>query len=248
MVTAVATRNTEAVNVLTDRVKQRLAALRAAEVHISSVRSRLVTESWKRTEGENLHIRRAKLFRDMLEGIDIAIRDGELIVGAQSRYVRGASPPVDFSPFPSIQAAEKPEGNSPLVEAVLTEEDRNILLEDAEYWKGKSPGEMIMARMKELVIPELEDYHEAHVFHFTCERPGQARVLGGMFIEKGFNGILEDIKKEIEKIDPRVSGDLQKYEFLKAGAICCRAMIDFAGRYATLAREMADRERDPVRR
>jgi pyruvate formate-lyase/glycerol dehydratase family glycyl radical enzyme len=248
MVTAVAARDTEAVNVLTDRVKQRLAALRAAEVHISSVRSRLVTDSWKKTEGENLHIRRAKLFRDMLEGIDIAIRDGELIVGAQSRYVRGASPPVDFSPSPSIQAAAKPQGNSPLVEAVLTEEDRDILLEDAEYWTGKSPGEMIMARMKELVIPELEDYHEAHVFHFTCERPGQARMLSGVFIEKGFKGILQDIEDEIRNTDVRLSGDLQKYEFLKAGAISCQAMIAFAGRYAALAREMAERESDPVRK
>jgi pyruvate formate-lyase/glycerol dehydratase family glycyl radical enzyme len=240
-----------AVNVLTERVKNRLDELRASKVHISAVRSRLVTESWKETEGDNLDIRRAKLFKKMLEGNDIAIREGELIVGVQTRHIRGASPCVDFSPYPSIQAAEKPEGNSPVVEAVLSEEDRRILLEDAEYWKGKSPGEMIMKSMKEIVLPELEDYHDAHVFHFSCERGGQSRMLAGLeasFITKGFNGILEDIREEMKNTDLSVDGGLKKYEFLTAGAICCEAIIDFSHRYAKLARELAASESDSVRK
>ncbi len=69
----------------------------AAE-HICSERSRIVTESWKRTEDEPLDIRRAKLFRDVMRENPIAIRDDELIVGCQSKYLLGASPFVDYSP------------------------------------------------------------------------------------------------------------------------------------------------------
>jgi pyruvate formate-lyase/glycerol dehydratase family glycyl radical enzyme len=236
------------VNVMTERVKKRLDELRAAQVHICSKRSRLVTESWKETEGENLDLRRAKLVKKMLEGIDISIREGELIVGSQTKYVRGASPCVDFSPGPSFQAAEKPEGNSPLVEAVLSEEDRTILLEDAEYWKGHSPGEMIAKMMQEIVLPELLDYYDAHIFNFPIERSGQARILNGIFIEKGFNGILKDIKDEMANLNMSSEDSLKKYEFLMAGAICCQAIIDFSHRYAELARQLAASEKDATRK
>jgi hypothetical protein len=50
----------------TDRVIRRKEEYLAAIPHVDSLRSRLVTESWKETEGEPLHIRRAKLFHRIL--------------------------------------------------------------------------------------------------------------------------------------------------------------------------------------
>ena len=48
------------------------------------------TESMKETEGQPLIIRRAKAFKHVLQNITPVIREGELIVGNQTRYVRGA--------------------------------------------------------------------------------------------------------------------------------------------------------------
>ena len=85
------------VNILTDRVKRLKKRCDEAISHVCSERSRLITESWKETEGEPLDIRRAKLFRRVLQGISIVIRDDELLVGSQTKYVRGASPALDWS-------------------------------------------------------------------------------------------------------------------------------------------------------
>ena len=52
---------------LTDRVKRRKDEYLEAIPHLASERSRLVTESWKQTEGEPLDIRRAKLFNKIME-------------------------------------------------------------------------------------------------------------------------------------------------------------------------------------
>jgi pyruvate formate-lyase/glycerol dehydratase family glycyl radical enzyme len=239
------------VNVLTERVKRRMNEFREAKVHICSERSRLVTESWKETEGEPLVIRRAKLLQKMLEGLSVVIRDGELIVGSQTKYVRGASPPIDYSPGPSLEAiyAEEPTANSPMVAAVLSEEDRKRLLEDVEYWKGKTPGEQVKKRVQEIVIENVDDYQEANIFLFKFERPTSARVLdGGKIITKGLKGILGDIREEIKNLDFYDNTSLKKYEFLKAGIISCEAVINFAHRYAKLARELAEKESDPVRK
>lgn len=139
----VAVEEIEKVKVLTDRVKMRKDELLSAQLHICSERSRLVTESWKETEGQPVVLRRAKLFQKILQGLNISIREGELIVGSQSKHIRGASPCIDFCSTVAKEAVEKPRGNSEEVLALLSEEDKIQLLKDAEYWKGKSPGEII---------------------------------------------------------------------------------------------------------
>jgi pyruvate formate-lyase/glycerol dehydratase family glycyl radical enzyme len=237
-------------NVLTDRVKKRKDAVQAAQLHVCSERSRLVTESWKETEGQPLRIRRAKLFQHMLQGLSIGIRDGELIVGAQSKYIRGASPCIDFNPAAAFEAVEKPQGSSEAVTAILSEEDKKQLFEDAEYWKGKSPGEMIDEMIRTLVTDRMDDYVKAHYVIGRHVRSSSGRTLefDKVINRVGLNGILREIQEEIDKLDFTVEESLQKYEFLKAGAICCQAVIDFAHRYARLAREMAEKEKDEVRK
>ena len=67
-------------------------------------------------------------------------------------------------------------------------------------------------------------------------------------INKGLNGVLSEIREEIKGLDFSVQGSWPKYELLKAGTICCEAVIDFAHRYARLARELAKKESDSKRR
>ena len=76
---------------LTDRIKRLKKRYEDEPIHICSGRARLATESWRETDGENIDIRKAKLFRRIMEGNPIAIKDDELIVGSQSQYVKGAS-------------------------------------------------------------------------------------------------------------------------------------------------------------
>ena len=49
---------------------------------IESARAKLITESYKETEGEPIITRRAKAFAHILRNIPIIIREDELIVGS----------------------------------------------------------------------------------------------------------------------------------------------------------------------
>ncbi|MFC1986892.1 pyruvate formate lyase family protein, partial [Chloroflexota bacterium] len=241
------------VNVLTDRVKKRKEEYLAAVPHICAERSRLIRQSWEETDGQPVVIRRAKLFEKMLQEKSITIRDGELIVGSQTKYVRGASPALDFAskPFVKLLTAEKVTVSSEAVEAAITEDEMRCLLEDARYWDGKAPGDVIKELVRETVTDLIDDYQdEARLLrwsHFE-KPPGVRNIDFAKVINEGLNGVLREIREELESVDLSIRGSWEKYELLKAGIICCEAVIDFANRYASLAIEMAKIERDVVRK
>jgi len=56
----------DSVNCITGRVASLLELRKNAVEHICCERSRIVTDSWKSTDGQNLDIRRAKLFRQVM--------------------------------------------------------------------------------------------------------------------------------------------------------------------------------------
>ena len=142
----------DGVKVLTERVKKRKDAYSEAKArpHICADRSRLATQSWKETEGEHVYLRRAKLFARICEQVPIAIFDGELVVGSQTQYARGCSPPLDWSRATAkeVLAGGKNVGRSEVLQCDIPDEVFAAIKEDAAYWQDKSP-EDVMRRMTE---------------------------------------------------------------------------------------------------
>ena len=64
---------------------------------IESARARLITESYRMTEGEPMITRRAKAFLHILQNIPIIIRDEELVVGSTTLAPRGCQTYPEFS-------------------------------------------------------------------------------------------------------------------------------------------------------
>ncbi|MFC1928532.1 pyruvate formate lyase family protein, partial [Chloroflexota bacterium] len=219
------------VNVLTDRLQKRKAECMAAVPHVCAERSRLVRQSWEETEGQPVIMRRARLFERMLQGKSIVIRDGELIVGTQTKYIRGASPALDYAAKPLLKnlTAEKITANSEAVEAFSSEEEMRSLLEDAQYWGGRGAGDVVKEIVRETVTERIDDYMDAHLFRWNFDKGASARSINfDKLIKLGLNGVLEEIREELDKVDLSVIGSWDKYEFLKAGTICCEAVINFA--------------------
>ena len=95
------------VNILTDRVQKRRQECRESPSYYSSVASHALTESWKETEAQPFHLRCAKAFAKILKNTPATIRDSELIVGSQTKYVRGAAPTPEYNPYPLLAALEQ---------------------------------------------------------------------------------------------------------------------------------------------
>jgi len=67
----------------------------SAEIRLDLQRSRLFTESYKETDGQPLGSRRAKALANLLNKMNIFIRDHERIVGYQTSDPNGIYHPID---------------------------------------------------------------------------------------------------------------------------------------------------------
>jgi pyruvate formate-lyase/glycerol dehydratase family glycyl radical enzyme len=236
---------------LTDRVKKRKDELMVATPHVAAERSRLLTESWKETEGDVMCIRKAKGFKKLMEGIPIVIHDDELIVGSQSKYIRGASPAVEWTPDYTFELfeGEKPTLAGLVVEAEVSEGEKASLLEDAEYWADRTLMKAELKARRELFEKQIDDLEESRVLIATNTRPTSSFVADfGKVLDKGLNGIIADIQEELKKVSFLGKDDLDKYFFLQSMIITCEGVISFAHRYAELAKNLAETEEDTVRK
>jgi pyruvate formate-lyase/glycerol dehydratase family glycyl radical enzyme len=240
------------VNVLTDRVRKQKETFFNTTPRFSAERSRLVTESWKETEGMPVVLRRAKLFQKIMERINTTIWDDELIVGSQTKYLRGGAPFIDYSPTSIIDAlrAEKLTIKGEVSDALITEDEKKSLLEDANYWRGKAPGDVLKKLVSEYISEQIDDYIDAHI---VSDGPFSVPCAGrnadyNKIMKMGVNGIRQQITGELNKLNMSVWGSQPKYEFLQAGLICCDAIIHFSQRYAKLAHTMAINEHNELRK
>lgn len=235
-----------------DVISSRIESLRKiyynSEVYICSERSHLATESWKMTEGFPLHARRALLFSKICNEIPIAIFENELIVGSQTHFPRGVGLQLDFS---SKVGFELEEGDRRLraeqAKGILSDEDLKIIVDDSRYWKGKSPGEIMLKTIRDIIGSKFEETVD------SCTRAYGAftNFVPDADYEKvmrlGLKGIISEIDQEIANVTFTDIEDGRRYQFLKAAKICCEAEIRLARRYAELARQMALKEIDEKR-
>jgi pyruvate formate-lyase/glycerol dehydratase family glycyl radical enzyme len=245
-------RELDSLNCLTDRVERLIKTRVEADEHICCERSRLATESWRETEGEPLDIRRAKLFRRVMQGNPVTIRNDELIVGSQSKYVFGASPYVDYNPDVALEnLKEGPTGGSSVKSAVITEEEKKSLEEDCRYWTGRSTGDMVRKMEKEK-FPWLEDWAESGLVNAqkTGSPPAVRNVDYGKVITYGLEQIISEARAELNKLEynDHPADDYKKDIFLQAVIIALEGAIEYALRHSQLAGKMASKEKDQVRK
>jgi formate C-acetyltransferase len=127
--------------------------------------------------------------------------------------------------------------------------EKASLLEDAHYWKGRSPREKIVNTYKEMFGDTVADLKKARIIISPEARPITGRVLDyGKVIEKGLNGIMAEAKERIQRLNFSDIDDFSKLNFLKAVIIACEGAITFANRHAKLAEELAQKEKQPVRK
>ena len=119
------------------------------EIKLDLQRSRLLTESYKETDGEPMVIRRAWALEKILEKMDIYIQDWEKIVGSQSSIPEGLYFGIDMNWRSVKRIVQGEEGNTLLDDAGRTELAKLI-----DYWKGKSMSD----RQQELFTGDILKY------------------------------------------------------------------------------------------
>ena len=230
----------------TDRITHLVDNLYAKMPEIESARAKLITESYKETEGEPIITRRAKAFAHILHNIPIIIRDNELIVGSSTIAPRGCQTFPEFS-YEWLEAELDTVATRTADPFEIAEETKAELKEADKYWKGKTTSELATSYM----APEAIKAIEHNIFtpgNYFYNGVGHVTVKYWEVLETGFEGIMEKAQKELDGCSVGDGNYARKSHFLEAVILSCKAVIDYAGRYAKLAREMAAQTSDPVRK
>ena len=205
-------------------------AMRSVVPSICIERAKIVTDSYKRTEGMPFIMRRAIALKDMLEKMTIFIDDEELIVGNHGSRARAALI------FPEFGLLSKEELDLMPIRKVdtlqISEEDKETLLQDIyPYWKDTCTDSHIREYVDEEIMKVLDSPYR--VFNpLSRARSGYGHYLPNIekILHVGFKGIEEEAK--------RYKSEKNSW-FYEAVLVICDAVKKYQQRYYELAMQMA---------
>ena len=228
------------------RIPKLIEALYAKMPVIESARAKLITESYKATEGQPEITRRAEAFAHILRNLPIIIRDNELIVGSSTIAPRGCQTFPEFS-YQWLEDELDTVATRTADPFYIAEETKAELREVHKYWKGKTSSELATSYM----APEAIKAIEHNIFtpgNYFYNGVGHVTVKYEEVLAIGYKGIIDKARAELEKCQVGDGNYAKKSHFLNAVIVSCQAVIEYAERYAELASQMAAECTDPVRK
>ena len=228
------------------RIPKLIEALYAKMPVIESARAKLITESYKATEGQPVITRRAEAFAHILRNIPIIIRDNELLVGSSTIAPRGCQTFPEFS-YQWLEDELDTVATRTADPFYIAEETKAELREVHKYWKGKTSSELATSYM----APEAIKAIEHNIFtpgNYFYNGVGHVTVKYEEVLAIGYKGIIDKARAELEKCQVGDGNYAKKSHFLNAVIVSCQAVIEYAERYAELASQMAAECTDPVRK
>jgi formate C-acetyltransferase len=218
-------------------------------------RAQYFTQSMKETEGEMLCLRWAKAMKHIAENITVYIDDANLICGrggVKGRY--GLLYPELDGDFLDIAIKDLPSRTeSPFS---ISEEDARIVVEEiAPYWKGKTYHEALNAAfpadVHKLSYDDPNGLNSRFIVNETSSFRSSIQWVHdyAKVLNRGFGGIKKEALEKLEALDPLSPKDnVEKKPFLESIVTVCDAITIWANRHAVLARELAEKETDMVRK
>ena len=231
-------------------MNERIQKLREQSVnavpHIYMERADLETDAYMKYEGSvSVPEMRALAFKHFMENKTLCINEGELIVGE-----KGDSP-QSAPTFPELCCHTLEDmhvmNDRDLISFKVTEEDLKLQKEKIiPYWENRSIRHKILHNMSR----QWKECYEAGIFTEFMEQRGPGHTVGSEKIyKKGFLDYKQDIIESRNRLDFLNDKEaLDKRAQLNAMEIACDAIIILGERYAALARELAEKEEDEVRK
>jgi pyruvate-formate lyase len=239
---------------LSDRLFQLKDAMFSAPRIISVDRVRLAVESWRETEGEDIELRRARMFKKILENVPIAIYDFDIIVGRETEHLVGA--PAFCDEVGNSVAGLWNEGENLSRWMVFygenAKKDKETLRECSRFFDGKTAPDYVIEAWKSVVGTWAQDITEAKGSDPSPDSgyfPGiTCRGMWEKMLSVGMLGLIKEAEEGIRRFRDMKETDINKLYFWQSAVIVCEAMINYAGRYSELARRKAEETTDPERK
>ncbi|MCC3866688.1 glycyl radical protein [Terrisporobacter mayombei] len=209
--------------------------------------ARILTSSFRETEGEPLCIQKAKAFRKQCMEKTVKIWDKELIVGCSGSKMRGGILCADTC-WSILDEELETINNRRYDPFYLRSEDKEIFLNEIKpFWKGRSTYEAWLKQIPK-DCKELRDVGQVYINRKAVRGFGEVTAGYTQVIEEGIEGITKTIKEKREVLDLTVPGNIEKDNYLQALLISAEGICILADRYALEAKRLAEIEDDEDRK
>jgi formate C-acetyltransferase len=202
-------------------------------------RAKLLTASYRETEGYPSPIRRAKAFEKIVTEIPIHIEEDDLLLGAF------AARPMDFEWYPEY-AVDQEMASSQLDGLLAGGDTEQEVREIIDYFKDRCLQGSFLSRIEEEKRRTIAETCEDGAWVYRAKTTlnidrGYHAIDYKKAIGKGFLGVLAEIEQELWATQIKDEESYQKANFLKGLVIVLKAGIQYANRHALHARELSKR-------
>lgn len=223
---------------LTERMRAYRESVLESKPCIDAERAVLCTEAYRANRHQPAVMRRALMLKHILEHMTVYIEDQTLLAGNQASANRNApifpEYTLDFV-MDELDTFEKRDGDV----FYITEATKDDLRRIAPFWKDNN----LRARGNALIPDEMAVYMETGLFGMEGKlNAGDAHLAVDYpeLLRSGLRGYEARVKRLRSELDLCVPENIDKNIFYRAVLVAIQAVRDFAGRYAALAREMAE--------
>ncbi len=219
-------------------------------IRVDVDRARLITESFRQTNGQPWPLRQAKAFAHLCEKLPIFIKAGELIVGDPN------TAPDELRWYPEITAEFMVDAVSTgsFSEMVTDAEREEIVSKICAFWIGRSVADRIRAVLpKDLCQDVLQGFPSPIEAKLWEMGPVSQAYDFPLLFRQGVQARIETAARKLRELDDHAdpippAEYLEKKTNWEAMIISGKAILRFAQRYAELARSLAADEEDDTRR
>lgn len=239
---------------LSERNRQWKKTMKASGWKLFADREKWTVASWRETEGEDIQIRRAKLFGKIVENVEIRIHDYDIIVGRPTPGVIGCATSFDVCGdyIPDLWKDTAELQITLDANVGLNPESIEILRNSAREFGGKTAPEMTYKALEAVAGSWMRDAEAAKLKDPTLDTAifGQTTsvLMWKKILDKGLRSFIDEAQAHIDAFIETGQTDIDKLHFWKSAIIVCEAAINHSHRYAALAREMAEEEDKPDRK
>ena len=228
------------------RIKRLKDQLMNTPQELDMERIEVLMSSYKDTEGLPAMTRRARFFEKLMTTKNLYI-DENLIVGAM------ASAPLHLYAHPewNVDWMKKDiKAVSHLGEVSVSDEQKKLFEEVIEYWDGKTLNDRANKLFEEKyginpLLPQMTG-----LFYGATTWPAGGGCLNyNLVLTKGIGGIIKDVEERLNGLSlTLVDSQNQKRLFYEGVLTVLNAIVDWAHRYAELARDTAAKEKNPQKK
>lgn len=236
----------------TERIDRLFEYVGASKVGMCMERGRIITEIYKNNRDLSPIMLRATSLKAILEEMSIYILPGSQLAGNQASKPNYAPLfpefAVDFLEDEFINGKPFFPDERPADSIEYSRSDVPELKEMIDYWNGNTHKDRLYANLPKEAISAQDDVGAVNIVNFMHGGCGHLTPPWPWLFAHGLKEIIRICDENIAGLEMWTIEGIEKNRFYSSAKVVCQGLIDYAKRYAVLAKEMADKENDQKRK